>query len=171
MLSLLRPGLSRTATPNSLLQKAVSSFFVSRLQFPIPSPSFFIDTYTGKDVHQAAFTAHLSAQKPVGFKLSNGSALKTKDRHPKEFENRLQGPAHAQTKPLPDISSTGTKYREYGILHNKKKGYDGRSPNPTEARLITKPNAHGVHEFVGVVAHPDSTGPDMNDHHLVHPSH
>jgi len=129
------------------------------------------NTYTGKDVHQAAFTAHLSAQKPVGFRLSDGSTSKTKDRHPKEFENRLQGPAHAQTKPLPDISSTGTKYREYGILHNKKKGYDGRSPNPTEARLITKPNAHGVHEFVGVVAHPDSTGPDMNDHHLVHPSH
>jgi len=128
------------------------------------------NTYTGKDVRQADFTAHLAAQKPVGFKLSDGSTLKTKDRHPKEFGNREQGPPGAKSKPLPDISATGGTYREYGIVHDKLKGYDGRSPNPTEARLITKPNAAGVHEFAGVVAHPNSSGPDKNDHHLITPT-
>jgi len=128
------------------------------------------NVFTGKDVRQADFTAHLAAQKPVGYKLSDGSSMKTKDRHPKEFQNREQGPAGAKSKPLPALSG-GDKYREFGIVQDKVKGYDGRSPNPTEARLITKHDgAGGVHEFAAVVAHPNSAGPDKNDHHVVHPT-
>jgi len=126
--------------------------------------------FTGKDVRQAAFFFHVATQKPVGYKLADGSNVKKKqDRHPKEFQNREQGPAHDRKKPLTDISGTGQKYREYGIVHDKKIGYDGRSPNPTETRLIMLENTAGVHEFAGVVAHPDSTREDRNDHHLVSP--
>jgi len=107
--------------------------------------------YTGRDARQALFNGHAAGQpgKGVGFDTANGKQLPNKFKHPKEFENRPN--VGDGNKPFPAMVGSG---REFGMRSGHPQGYDGRSPNPTETRLITQANGAGVHEFKGVISHP-----------------
>jgi len=105
--------------------------------------------YNGRDVRQSLFNSHAAARKGgVGYESRNGKPSPANRMHPKAFENRANSNGK---QPLPGMKGQG---REFGMTSGTQKGYDGRSPNPTEARLITQENKKGAQEFQGVVAHP-----------------
>lgn len=125
------------------------------------STFLFLEPYNGKDVRQAVFASELANTKGgVGYNAFTGKASKSKDKLPKNFENRLNSDG---TSPLHGASpAPGNPLKEFPIMHNKQIGYDGRKPAPTEARIITQKNAAGQTELKGLIGHPAGS----NDHNL-----
>lgn len=113
------------------------------------------NAYNGKDVRQAVYASeYAKAKGGLGYNQYTGKEAKTKEKVPKNFENRLNSDG---SRPLPGVAPGGLS--EFPILHNKQNGHDGRRPAPTDARIITKKNAAGQTELVGKVGHP-ATGDD-----------
>ncbi|KAF9565891.1 hypothetical protein CPC08DRAFT_759264 [Agrocybe pediades] len=113
--------------------------------------------YTGKDVRQGVYASeHAQAKGGVGYNAHTGKPAATKQKLPKEFENR---PNSDGTHPLPGVAPGNLK--EYPIVHDKQHGHDGRKPTPSDARIITTKNSAGHTVLAGKVGH--AAGSD--DHH------
>lgn len=123
------------------------------------STFLFLEPYNGKDVRQAVSTYGLAKAKGgVGYSelmsqlVGDGKVAK---KWPKVFENRLNSdgsrPLEDEVKPL--------DWEEFPIMQDKRKGYDGRRPVPTEARIIMK-HSPAETELMGLVGH----SPGSNDH-------
>jgi hypothetical protein len=114
------------------------------------------EPYTGKDVRQAVFSSEVAQAKGrVGYNMFTGKQAKLVDSLPKPFENR---PNSDGTTPLPGAApQPGNPLNEFPIMHNARQGYDGRKPNPSDARIITQKNAAGQTELKGKIGHPAGT--------------
>jgi hypothetical protein len=110
------------------------------------------EKYTGKDVRQAVFSFEVAQAKGgVGYDEKTGKQAALHNRQPKTFEDR--------EKLFPG-TAVGT-LNEFPIMHNARHGYDGRKPNPSEARIITQKNVAGQTVLIGKTGHPPG---DSNDH-------